>query len=384
MKRQILHFAISVLALSVLMQGAIQAEKTLAEIYRSGIVRFLPELTINDDAMPKDMFFESAIDSVSDKDGYVYILDYRANNIKKFDASGKYAATIGRKGQGPGEFNMPFGMTVANDRLIIWDMGNIRLSTFSLEGEFIKSVKILRSEGIPQKMRALPSGNIVIEKEIIFFGESDKPQECLIEVYSPDLEKLKAVYTQEVWRNKYMRLEGMFSNIIQPFSPLVYWDASPDGKIVIGFSKEYKIEFHDSQKGIVSSFTHSYRPVRVNDKDKEKFFAGMSYTTSGGGVTQGAPDHIVKNTHFPKTKPAFQQIVVDSEGNILVRVYHENREEERKLFDAFDSEGKFIGIVQIKGEVIFPYRTVIQDRTFWLPQADEEGLYKIVKYRISE
>ena len=372
------------MALSVFMHGAIIGEKTLTKIYKGGTVQFLPELTIDDDSMPEDIFFESAVDWISDKEGYVYILDYRANNIKKFDSLGKYMASIGRKGQGPGEFNMPFGITIANNRLIIWDMGNMRLSALTLEGEFIKSVKVLRNEGRPHKMRSLPNGNIVIEKEIVFFGESDKPQECLIEIYTSDLEKIKTVYTQQVWRNKYMRLEGMFINIIQPFSPRVYWDVSPDGKIYIGFSKQFEIELHDSQKGKVSSFIHSYKPVKVTDEDKEKFFAGMTYGSSGGTVKQGAPDHIVKNTDFPKTKPAFQQIVIDSEGNILVWSYRENREEEMKSFDAFRSDGNFIGNVQIKGEGFFPSRAIIKDRSFWLTQTDEEGLIRVVKYRISE
>ena len=181
-----------------------------------------------------------------------------------------------------------------------------------------------------------------------------------------------------------MRLEGMFINIIQPFSPRVYWDVSPDGKIYIGFSKQFEIELHDSQKGKVSSFIHSYKPVKVTNEDKDKFFAGMTYGSSGGTVKQGAPDHIIKNTEFPKSKPAFKQILIDSEGNILVWVYSRNREEETKLFDAFDAKGKFIGNVQIKGEGVFPSRVIVKDGSFWLIQTDEEGLIRVVKYRISE
>jgi len=74
---------------------------------------------------------------------------------------------------------------------------------------------------------------IIIELEKTNFADSDKPQDCLIEIYSPDLVKKEAVYTQQVWLNKYMRIEGMFTNIIQPFSPFVCWDVSFPARAII-------------------------------------------------------------------------------------------------------------------------------------------------------
>lgn len=368
---------------ALLVYAAPNEEKSLSEMYKSGSIRFVPELTIDDTSMPEDTFFEGVSSIVSDNDGNIYICDYKANNIKKFDSSGKHIKTIGRKGQGPGEFNMPFEVAVTDDRLIVWDWGNRRLCVLTADGELMKSVQIFRGEGIPQKMRPLPNGNIVIELEKIYYGEQDKPQDCLIEIFSPELEKIKTLYTQQVWRNKFMRIESMFTNIIQPFSPLVCWDVSPEGKIAIGYPSAYDIELFDSEGGKISSFSHSYEPVKVTDKDKESFFGGITYS-SGGTTTQTVPEPIVKNTEFPKLKPAFKQILVDSEGNILVWPYRKNREEESRYFDAFSPEGNFVGSVQIMGDASFPGGVIIKNGSFWLQKADEEGLIKVVKYRISE
>jgi len=338
---------------------------------------------MDESSMPEDTFFESAVSIISDKEGSVYVCDYKANNIKKFDSSGNYVKTIGRMGQGPGEFNMPFEITVADNRLIVWDMGNTRLCILTTDGEFIKSVKVLRDEGRPLKMRALPNGDVIIELEKIYYGDGNKPQDCIIGLYSSDLEKKKTLYAQQVLRNKYKRIESMFTNIPQPFSPLVCWDVSPDGKIVIGYPKEYEIDFYDCTKGQLSSFSHKYNPIRVTENDKEAFFAGMT-SSSGGVVKQGAPDHIIKNTEFPRFKPAFREIIVDSDGNILVWPYRNNVKEESRFIDAFDPDGKFIGNIQITGEISFPRRAIIQEGTFWSVKTDEEGLIKVIKYRISD
>ena len=211
--------------------------------------------------MPEDIFFERPLGVVCDTEGNVYVPDYRANNIKKFDSNYKFLKIIGRKGKGPGEFDMPYDIAVTKDRLFVWDMRNRRICVLTTDGKFIKQRPVFNQVGRPQKMRPLPNGDVVIEMEQIFFQDLNKPQRCTIEIYSPDLERKKIVYTQDIWRNKYIRGDFGTTNVIQPFSPGVYWDITPDGKIVIGYSEKYEIEIHDSAKGKVGSFSHNYEPV---------------------------------------------------------------------------------------------------------------------------
>jgi len=106
--------------------------------------------------------------------------------------------------------------------------------------------------------------------------------------------------------------------------------------------------------------------------------------TSGGVTKQGAPDHILKYTEFPRFKPAFREIIVDSDGNIWVWTYRDNINEGFKYFDVFDPDGQFIGNIHITGEASFPRRTTIRDGAFWQVKTDEEGLVKVIKYRISD
>ncbi|MDH7513468.1 MAG: 6-bladed beta-propeller [Clostridiales bacterium] len=370
---------------AALLSAAQDSLKPLAEIYKGGTVRFVPELVLDESSLPEEAFFESVVDIKLDPDGSVYFCDYKANNIKKFDATGRYLKTIGRKGQGPGEFNMPFCIAVTAERLIVWDMGNRRLSQLTPDGSFLKSIPFQFGQGRPERRRCLPDGNIVIGMEKTYFGEENRPQDYSIEIYSSDLEHKNTIYTQQVWRNRYIRIEKGTTNIPQPFTPMVYWDVSPDGKIIIGHSKNYEIEVHSSEKGRLFSFRHTYEPVKVTEKDKEMFFAGM--VTSVGGVTKpGAPDYIVKNTEFPKEKPAFFDILVDSDGNILVSSHRKKREEESTTFDAFTPQGKFIGAFHVAGPTrsLYCFRgAAIRQGLFWAYETGEEGSIKIIKYRIS-
>ena len=378
-------FAILIMFLSaVAVVSAIPSEKSLAELYRTGKIRLIPELTIDDKSFPEDVFFESPVDICFDSKNNIYVCDYKANNIKVLDSSGKFTKTIGRQGQGPGEFEMPFQVAISKDRLVVWELSNRRISILNPEGEFIKSVQIARNEGWPRKIRALPHGDFVIESAKTYYGNNEKPQECIIEIYSPDIELKKTLFTQGVWENKYIFTPRTI-NVPQPYTPRVYWDVSPEGKIFIGFAEDYIIGIYDNEKGKLSSFSHEYEPVKITEEDEKIWFAGMTYSGPEGNI-QGAPDYIVKNTKFPKHKPSYQHIMVDGEGNILVFPYRKDNDKDVRNFDAFDPEGKFISNVQIEGDVTFPYlrRVFTRGNYIWFIEQDEEDLPKIVKYRISD
>lgn len=368
--------------LMVIVQTIPAHGQSLKEIYATGTVAFVAELTIDESTLPEDEFFEGIIDIGSDEAGNIYLCDIQACNIKKFSADGKFLKIIGRKGQGPGEFNMPWRMAVTGNRLFIYDMGNRRLCALTTDGEYIKSIGVQNTEGRPRNMRAHPGGDIIVEREIIHYREEDRPQDCVIQIFSPGLELKKTISTHQVLRNKFRTIQGMFSNIIQPFTPDVFWFVAPDGKIVIGLAEDFTIEIHHSEKGLLSSFKHTYEPVKVTDQDKEQFFSTITFSSSEGGRSE-LPKELKKLTEFPKTKPAFDALLVDSEGNILVHTVRKDPEGSTPKFDAFDPEGEFIGTVKITGVKAFPHEALVGKGCIWIIESDEESQTQVVKYNIA-
>ncbi len=184
-----------IIGVSVLFLCAFSAHQILlSKSYKTGKIRFVQELVLDDGSMPENLFFERPTSVVCDQDDNIYVLDSDANNIKKFDSNGK----------------------------------------------FIKSSNIPYDEGSVRKLRSLPTGEIVVEKEKSYRRDPDKPQICTIDLYSRDLEYVRIIYERSLWRKKYIRTrEYGISTLYFPYSPDVHWDVSPEGKIIIGFSENY-------------------------------------------------------------------------------------------------------------------------------------------------
>jgi hypothetical protein len=79
-----------------------------------------------------------------DRNGFIWITDAGAHQVKKFRPDGKLVMTLGKygvPGEGPDSFNMPTDtLVVANGDLFVTDgYGNHRVVKFSKEGKFIKT-----------------------------------------------------------------------------------------------------------------------------------------------------------------------------------------------------------------------------------------------------
>ncbi|MEX1181808.1 MAG: hypothetical protein WEF86_01135 [Gemmatimonadota bacterium] len=75
-------------------------------------------------------------------DGSVFVADAQIAAVRRYDAQGRHQVTIGRRGEGPGEFQSIDGLAVLDDgRMIAWDGGLRRLSIFA-DNEFIESATV--------------------------------------------------------------------------------------------------------------------------------------------------------------------------------------------------------------------------------------------------
>ena len=113
------------------------------------------------EATSVDDFFLSYVDDVvADSEGRVYITDYQEAGVIALNADLSLDRTIGREGEGPGEFTRPGSMQVLpGDSLLVWDYQPQRITVFPPGSDEAVYVHSLGTQELGSGTRRLAGSN---------------------------------------------------------------------------------------------------------------------------------------------------------------------------------------------------------------------------------
>jgi sugar lactone lactonase YvrE len=110
-----------------------------------------------------------------DNAGNIYILDSGNSRVQKFDPKGRYLATIGRKGQGPAEFDSPGSLDIdANGLIYVLDSARKKIVILTPEGKEHKVISTAKLN--VSRVCLLKSGSLVASVRVSF-REPGAPKE---------------------------------------------------------------------------------------------------------------------------------------------------------------------------------------------------------------
>ena len=116
--------------------------------------------------------FNRPTDVVVAPDGSVFVTDGHVNSrVVKFTGDGTFVKAWGRKGTGPGEFDLPH--TIAMDsrgRLFVGDRSNARIQIFDQEGQFLEA----------WSQFGMPSGIYIDKNDTIYVADYQQEEALLI------------------------------------------------------------------------------------------------------------------------------------------------------------------------------------------------------------
>ncbi|MFC1513726.1 NHL repeat-containing protein [candidate division KSB1 bacterium] len=117
----------------------------------------------------ENYMFYMILDVAVDNEGIIYILDDDKCKISKFSRDGKFISSIGKKGEGPGEFLSPDRIKFdENGLLYVNDPGNSRISIFDQNGKFLKSILKGKIQGT-YNCQIINSGEIALDGYMTIF-----------------------------------------------------------------------------------------------------------------------------------------------------------------------------------------------------------------------
>ncbi len=315
-------------------------------IYQEEVLIIEEELSIGDSEENEDYMFSDISHITVDSDGRIYILDRRESHVKLFDPNGKHIRTIGRKGQGPGEFNNPIFIYYPRDELLV--MESDRLSFFSPEGKLLRVIPT-KTEFL-SRARCDSQGNIITTSSVF---DPENPY-YVLKKFNSEISLIK-----EIIRVPMQRRPG----IINPFSPNLYMTVDAEDNIIFAYSKDYEVMVFNPDGDLIKKIIREYDPVEITDEEIEE-------------ATRGAPPRI--KFEFPKSHPAYQRFVHDEMGRLYVQSNEKGEGLNVYYHDVFNREGQYIVRVPLR-----QYPVIFQNGKLYSLEEGEDGYQYVKRYKVT-
>jgi hypothetical protein len=319
-----------------------------------------------------DVIFNRLSDIGTDSDNDIYILDYKEKLIYVFNEAGKFQNTLGRPGQGPGEFQYPTSIYIdSKDIVYVLDRSNRRVEVFDSKNNFSKSINFTDLPiGGGDNIIADENGNLYISG---FYRNSDS---------------VLAKFSSAGELQKHFPL------------PLVEYDGgnfSEHNKMMIKQNlNRGTMCFVDGDRLIFSyAWPYIIKSLTLEGEKPEQFsnptnlnWTPYIFETEPNGLIQGTSTQSNKIFLINNTYLVNSIYCVDLKGNPKKKIPHKDIPEKldkhitvKRAFtvlDFYTKNGKFIDSAEIDERIYF-FASDAKGRILGIKR-DEEGIQTIVRY----
>ena len=313
--------------------------------------------------------------------GELSVFDSQSRRVVVVDADGGHLRTLGGQGEGPGEWQWPFGFTVLRDgRTVVFDMG--RPGTFEIydaEGGFVRGVTVDVMQGAPGSLLLqLPDGRLVSTGGPRFsFPTSDEAEEDYrrdIHVFSLAGDDTEVLYRawdlppteSEVTIEDEQGRPEMTINRMRAFEPGLHLAVHMDGRLAVADSTTYEVKLIAADGNVTGTLGRPIAPLMVTEEIKEatramrieeySFSSGLGFMGQQMSSAEAAQfrETFMKQVEtmvFADEIPVIAEMAVDPEGRFWITRSPVEVGGER-LTDLLTAEGDYLGTLPAGGLAI--------------------------------
>ncbi|MDP2914071.1 MAG: 6-bladed beta-propeller [Candidatus Aminicenantes bacterium] len=336
---------------TVTKEGDVTVVKNPKEpLYKENILNLKQDFSLGGPEAEVSYAFSNIRTFTVDEAQNIYVLDDKEACIKVFDDHGKYLRTFGRKGQGPGELNLPSSISINKTKkeLIVQEVSR-RLSIFSLDGKFLRNLSLRDVWGLRVRQDAL--GNIYVQEAVL---DPQDPR-YLLKKFDPSMKFLAVLATTPAPK----------PSAFNPFMAVAYWNIDESNNIIYGYPKDYEIQIFSPESKLIKRIMRRYDPVEITEEEKKEQIKDIP---QGRGIT----------LEFSKNHPAFSRFFLDDQGRIFVQSWESGASAHQYYFDMFDADGRYIAKVLLKQHPV-----VLKKDKLYSLEEDEDGYQLVKRYSVT-
>ncbi len=267
-----------------------------------------------------------------DSEGNIYVLDTGNHRIQKFDSEGNHIQTIGRRGQGPGELDTPYGMFLSFENIIYVHDG-MKIKAFKKNGSFIQETTL---ESFTHDI------SVDLNRDIWGIGRlpSEKGRTRSIIKLSKNgkLEKIVADFPPPKVAVRSEGGRGVTFFIGHEYVPQLSFIAIDEKTLLYAHSSNYRLHLIDENGESEMLITTDAPRSSISQKEKDEIYEKNS------DFEKKWPKDVVRDAiQFPPHRPFFNKVLTDNRGRIYVeRVKSVLEKSDTFEFDIFSRDGYYL------------------------------------------
>ncbi len=268
------------------------------------LVRTLGDVAAEDETVAFYMPAGLAVDS----HGNLYILDTGNHRVQKFSPDGRYLASFGRQGQGPGDFSYPDSIVLDGEDMIwVSDPNNQRIQVLTPEGAERKTIGFVKER--VGKIGLTKSGLVMAGGGGVFFADPgmEEGKKALPKLYKKlDLDgKIVGEYGEPF---------DFEHPLVNQMGNQVTFTADADGGVYLAYLYQNRVEKYSLEGKLLWRADRKLDYSTAPPKDK-----GKREAKDGGVMFQ-----------MPRMNQCAEGIAVDGSGRVwVVTLNRQTREEEQ-------------------------------------------------------
>jgi hypothetical protein len=337
-------------------------------LYGNIILELEEDLRIGNEEDENYSFYRGVSLAV-DKDENIYVLDRGNHRIQIFNKNGYYLQSIGREGQGPGEFQNP-------SKIFIDSKGDIyvnethRISIFNNKGTFRNSIPLdtnIYYWGITKEGHILAQTHTIIPEK--------RTRTMDVSLFNSRGNKIKTIASYPFPLGRMVK--GVFIGTFNTFSPRVRLVSVNNNYVIYGHSSKYKLFMVNAEGKTVLIIEKSEKPKMITPKEKNDVLENEIALIKRHRNIKLSKNDIEKIYPFPAHQPFYMGIKSDDKGNIYILKYPE--EKGVFCYDLFDINGYYLYEIKMKPLIL----EVIKNSNIYTYEREKEtGYIRVLRYKI--
>lgn len=321
-------------------------------------------------------------------DGSIAVVQRQDHWIRFFSAHGASLGSVGRRGEGPGEFGRIGSIGWLADSLWASDVQLRRLTVFAPDCEYARTVRVVSGNGGGDDVSSfLAPFALYADHTILGVAFADQGRVLLVRV-DPDTRHQRTFFVLQTFADAHVLAEPYLE--LDVITPMPIFAVSPSGR----FATVVRVTHDESPSRPVESDARRTKPRLVIAIVNEDGDTVVKRTVEVPGVTisRSVADSLIeakasrleperarlfrRHAYVPPFWPPAKSVVISDDGSAWIQLRDPTGQ---AIYLVVDGRG------DIAGTVTLPPNTVVAavgDGVVWCLETDADDVQSIVRYRV--